>query len=389
MDTITHGVAGALLGKAFCDQPDNRLVRRSVIIGSVAPDLDMIGGWLTADELFQLEFHRGITHSIIALPAFALLLALATVRLTSPVSDAKSRWKLLALAYGTGLALHILFDLITAYGTMILQPVSMARYTFDMVFIIDLTLGAIVLIPQLVASAWSQPEHGARRTGYRRSWQRAWMMWLALSCGAIAAWFLVNAVGVPLSLGAIAVSIAIFATAFALPRFTRAKAWPQSRYCQAGLGLMILYLAACGFAHKVALDRVAQLVARNQLTALRIAALPAPPSLLKWSGLVQTDTGVTRFAIDLTDRGNASAEHFANTYPIPNEQKLHALPALQTYLWFARFPWVTSQERDGKQVVEYRDLQFIRPANRRDSPFTFRAQFDLDGNLISAGLAVL
>src|SRR5690349_25103223 len=111
MDTITHGVAGALIAKSISDAPERKRLRLAIILGSMAPDLDLLGGLFTSDDLFDLEFHRGITHSIVALPALAILLAFLSRR-------NGEKLKLLALGYGVGMASHIFLDLMTAYGTM-------------------------------------------------------------------------------------------------------------------------------------------------------------------------------------------------------------------------------------------------------------------------------
>jgi membrane-bound metal-dependent hydrolase YbcI (DUF457 family) len=372
MDTITHGVAGALIAKSLSDSPHHKIARRAVLLGSVAPDLDLLGGIITGDSIFQLEFHRGITHSVIALPALALLLAYVTLR----------RWQglaVIAAAYGLGLASHIFLDVITAYGTMIFQPLSRDRYTLDMVFIIDLTLGSILLVPQLVAWAWREPRRGP---------SRAWMMWMFTVTGAATAYVLVNAAGVRLTISTVATAVCLFAIAFAAPGLTSiAATWPRSRYCRLALGMSVAYLVACAFAHRVALERTARLASRNLISMRSIAALPAPPSLFRWSGLVEEENGFARIPIDLTAEEDPVVERYINTSPLPYEPARGASPELQTYLWFARFPWITATESAAGTVINYRDLQFVRPDPRAVPPFTFRLQFDPAGKLIAAGLA--
>lgn len=374
MDTLTHGVAGALLGKAVCTGPGDRLMRRAVLLGSLLPDLDMIGGWVSGDRIFQLEFHRGITHSIVALPGFALLLGLLTARWSG-----SRRWRPFCSAYAAGIALHIFLDVITSYGTMIFTPASKTRAALDLVFIIDLTLSSIVLVPQMIAWTWSEPEMARRRAA---------VTWLTLTSGGMAAWYLVNAVRVPLPIWAVGAASIVLAAALWLPKITRVGyRWPAARYCQIGMAILAIYLGACAAAHRAALSRVVDLAESHHLQALRIASLPAPPSLLNWTGLVQTAEGITRIPIRLTDGREPAIQFFANSQAIPNEQTLQALPGLQTYLRFARFPWITYREQDGQRIVEYQDLQFLRPFNRRDPPFTFRVLFDAQGRLLAAGLA--
>jgi len=71
-----------------------------------------------------------------------------------------------------------------------------------------------------------------------------------------------------------------------------------------------------------------------------------------------------------------------------------ALPGVQTFLWFARFPVITYFERDGHPVVQISDARFIGPRRpdvtaRVTSPlsnFTYEVVFAADGNVLSAGL---
>jgi hypothetical protein len=288
------------------------------------------------------------------------------------------RWRLLALGYAVGLASHIFLDVITAYGTMIFQPLTTKRYTLDTVFIIDLTFASLVLIPQLVAFAWSDPQKGPRR---------AWLLWSVTLAGGGIAFLLVSAIGVRLPIPAVVAAVSVSGIAFAVPGLTSAGfKWPRSRYCRIGLALSALYIMSCAFAHHLALGRVHQLAAKYHLEVVKIAALPAPPSLIEWSGLVQTPEGVTRFPISLGNTHEPSAERYVNSSDIPNQDQLLSLPKLQTYLWFARFPWITATETSEGRIVEYRDLQFLRPTGTRNMPFTFRVQFDVLGNIRAAEL---
>jgi hypothetical protein len=81
-------------------------------------------------------------------------------------------------------------------------------------------------------------------------------------------------------------------------------------------------------------------------------------------------------------------ERYINSEPPPALAELQTLPKLQTYLWFARFPWMTTRETADGTVVEYRDLQFLRPAPRGDPPFTFRLKLDRAGKLLAAGFSI-
>ena len=88
MDTITHGIIGALLGKAFFagepsraplswQEPPRTIGRVAILsctIGAIFPDVDVFAGPLAHNNLAIMTWHRGITHSVVMLPIWALVL---------------------------------------------------------------------------------------------------------------------------------------------------------------------------------------------------------------------------------------------------------------------------------------------------------------------------
>ena len=62
------------------------------------------------------------------------------------------------------------------------------------------------------------------------------------------------------------------------------------------------------------------------------------------------------------------------------------LADVKTYLWFARFPWVTYRQVDGLHIIEYRDIQFFGPRRGNDPPFTLRVSLDGQGYVVSSSL---
>src|ERR1700682_4749540 len=165
MDTITHGIAGALISKAvfrgedmFASRPMNRprIITWSLMLGAIFPDSDMLREWLSSNPLLILTWHRSITHSLICMPFFALLLAALTrwfVRWRK--WDAPS-FAALAGIYAIGILSHIFLDLVTSFGTMIWSPVQWSRPAWDLIFIIDFTFTALLLAPQIVAWAYAK-----------------------------------------------------------------------------------------------------------------------------------------------------------------------------------------------------------------------------------------
>jgi inner membrane protein len=142
MDTITHGIAGAVLTRTMTERP----ARWALLAGLVAgmfPDCDFL---FTPDRLSYLRNHRGWTHSFVALPFFALALALIG-RLVFRRARLPELWVFCAV----GIASHILLDWITSFGTMFFVPISRARYSLDWVFILDPFLTGIAGVSLLAA----------------------------------------------------------------------------------------------------------------------------------------------------------------------------------------------------------------------------------------------
>ncbi len=73
-----------------------------------------------------LLFHRGLTHSLIGLVVLPLVLAAGLWW----AYGGRTRFGWLALLCGCGVALHLLYDLTTSWGTMLLWnlPIQPRRY---------------------------------------------------------------------------------------------------------------------------------------------------------------------------------------------------------------------------------------------------------------------
>ena len=373
MDTITHGIAGALLAKSFLPERTGRLAARAVTLGAVLPDTDFFADFFSNHPLIHAEFHRSITHSFVMLPVWALLLGGLTSRW-----DERRRWLLFSGLYGAGLALHVCLDLITSYGTLILAPWSRDRYALDITFFADLTLTAVVLLPQLLAWIYKSREQAAHRGLI------AWVS-VALVGGGVA--WLASALQLPLPPNAVIAGLALVAVLFLAPSL-QDVGFKVSRaaYCRVGVAGLVVYLGLCSLAHQRALARVEAFARSLGATVERQAALPAPPSLRWWSGMVETPTGIYRIAIHLFDPSPPSYRFFPNAAENFYRKKAEEFPDTQTFLWFARFPWVTYREENGFHIVEYTDLQFMSVRGDRNFPWTFQVSLDGKGQVVHSTL---
>jgi len=152
MDTLTHALSGALLARATVprDAPPRSVPRRIAagFFACAAPDLDFVLG--LASPVVYLEHHRGVTHSVLLAPLWALLLAWLLAKLLREPRGWKALYGVCLLAIGA----HILGDLITSFGTIIFAPVSDARYAWGTTFIIDLWFTGIIAVGLLASLAW-------------------------------------------------------------------------------------------------------------------------------------------------------------------------------------------------------------------------------------------
>ena len=400
MDTITHGIAGALIGKAvfrgddmFALRPINRgrIVTWSLMLGAIFPDSDVFREMFSHNELLILTWHRSITHSLICLPIFALLLAALTRRLARWRKWDAPSFATLAGIYAMGIFSHILLDLVTSFGTMVWSPLKWSRPAWDLIFIIDFTLSAILLVPQILAWVY------AKREGLQR---RALGSWLMFSVAAVVVYVIAEVVDAPISVRATLITIVMLAALFLFPaiRFWGVRV-SRASWNFAGFVAALGYLAVAVFFHQAALARVQKFAWLEQLDVQAIGALPMPPSLWRWDGLVRAPHGVYETRINFGDAAE-EVQAAAPTAPgaLPLEYRFYPdappnsyidaakrLPEVQTVLWFARFPVTRFHKEGSDAIVEISDLRFPHIRPDRPASFTYRVRFGVTGNVLAQG----
>ncbi|MDP2397864.1 MAG: metal-dependent hydrolase [Burkholderiales bacterium] len=152
MDTLTHALSGALLARATAgiEKPALPLGRRVGIGFAVGafPDIDVVASWIS--PLAYLYHHRGITHSLVMLPLWTILLSMLLALLWRRGPG----WKTYAPVVALSLAMHIAGDWITSFGTMIFAPFSDYRHGLGTTFIIDLWFSGIIVAGLLACLVW-------------------------------------------------------------------------------------------------------------------------------------------------------------------------------------------------------------------------------------------
>ena len=393
MDTITHGIAGALIGKAvfrgedmFASHPINRgrIITWSLMVGAIFPDSDVLRDFFSSDKLLIVTWHRSLTHSLVLLPLWALLLAGITRAFASRRKWEAPSFPTLAGIYAAGILSHILLDLVTSFGTMIWSPLEWSRPAWDLIFIVDFTLTAILLVPQLLAWVYVHPEKEKRR---------AVGMWLVFLPAPFLIAIIGGRAGAPISGQVVLSAMLIFAAVFLLPAVLgwgvriRHDTWNR-----AGFAAALIYISCTIYAHHVALLRIRKFAELYPLQTQSIGALPLPPSLWRWDGLVRTERGVYELRMDLADKPASDGElvalehHYFPDAPANSYIEVaKRLPEVQKVLWFSRFPVTRFHKEGDVAVVEISDIRFVQTRRDRPAPFTYRVRFSLDGNILSQG----
>lgn len=414
MDTITHGIVGALAGKAFfagrdvpaggaesgvaraISSPTSRAAIVACCLGSMFPDIDIFAGPLARNPLAIMEWHRNITHSAVILPIWALLLTLISIPLVRWLKWETPPFPTLFAAFAVGIATHIFLDLVTNFGTMVWSPLRYSRPAWDWIFIIDLTLTGIALVPQL--AAWCYREPG-------QFWRRSTLVWTALTAGALGIYWFAKSAGFGFSIAMVVVVIVIFTIIIFAPATQSAGfRWTRANWCRAGLAILCVYIGAAAATHRRALADVERFATEKHLQVESWAALPLPPALTHWAGLVSTPEGVWRTTFHEPGGAIESTQLYSDSQSRNLIDEARKLRDVQVYLWFARYPVWRVEQREGKQtVVEISDVRFLREnvpdaANDpqssggsssrirpRRTGFIFEVVFDAAGRIISHG----
>lgn len=318
MDNLTHTLAGIAISQAGLNRK-TRFATLALVLASNAPDVDVLAG--TRGSISYLEYHRGITHSLLGVTGLAVILAAAIYfvgrklkpKPASPPPDA--RWLFAVCWIGT--AGHLLLDFTNQYGVRPFLPFSGRWYAWDIMPIFDPVLWAIFALglglPFLLRMV--SEEVGARRPSYQR--------------GAVLA-----------------------------------------------LAGMVLLWGLRDFNHRRV---IAEVAANNygQEPALRLGAFPTL-NPFDWSCVVETDNAYYMLPASAlaSDVDAGEAERFDKPGSSPALEAAMKSHVGRVFMDFARFPWAQVEEDESGYEVRIRDLRFGAA-----SPGRFEATIDLDRNL--------
>ena len=344
MDTLTHGIAGSMLGRSMSERNG---ARAALVVGAVAamlPDLDFL---YIRSRLDYLSEHRGWTHSFLVMPLLALAVALV-----AKLFARRARLAVLWIFAAVGIVSHILFDWITSFGTMFWTPASRTRYSLDWVFILDPWFTGISLVTLVLAL--SLPSRGRRIAATGSVLLAAYVAFCALlHARALAVW---RGMDAPPPGANVAV----------LPQFLSPFRW--------------LGLTERNDEVHVAFFDIGPFA--------RGSANPRPPR--RWTEVLAS----LRDAYPPPER--ATIRRFDRPPDSPALEAVRALPDIGVYMRFARFPLETvSPTGDGGAEVVVQDLRFLPwftgPWERggesgiRRQPFVYRVRLDAAFKAVERG----
>ena len=149
MDSLTQAVlGGSITGFAL----HRYIGRKSVFIGAALatlPDLDVFVRY--GDPISSMTYHRGFTHSLFVLSAFAIGLTLVW-RLFWPRTDYSVQRLFLAL--WLCLITHPLLDAFTSFGTQLWWPTAAIPTSWSSIFIIDPLYTLPLCVGAFAAAFW-------------------------------------------------------------------------------------------------------------------------------------------------------------------------------------------------------------------------------------------
>jgi len=147
MDSLTHTLTGGVIARAISDEKIGKWGTIAGLAVGIFPDTDFVLGLF--NHQFYLEYHRDFTHSILLVPFYSLFFSWLFMK----ISKRPHFWSFYKICLAV-LVSHVILDLLTSYGTMIFSPFFDQRYSWDLVFIIDLVFSGIIFFPFLVSLFW-------------------------------------------------------------------------------------------------------------------------------------------------------------------------------------------------------------------------------------------
>ena len=366
MDNLTHAFAAITCTHAISRERPSASTLAAGVLAANLQDVD----WLPAlsSLAVYLEVHRGITHSLLAVPVLALAAA-ASFHLAARGRGSGAACPPLGPLLRVCLvaaASHPLLDLLNPYGLRPLLPFDGTWCYGDLAGIRDPWMWLILGGSALLLSG----RHAVSVS-----------TWTVLgSLIVVAALRMIPAQG---TFGVVAGLVWIAGAAAVLITWLRGVD-PHARraIARGGLAVTVLYVGCLVVLHQRAMSRAYTIAERtageHAERAVRVAAIPTVGDLSTWRGLAETERSVYRFAVPLGAASEGPVERFRSV----RDPAVGALAQADTarltraFLSFARFVAVEIDTEDGRRVLLLADPRFDGAQPGQPRTWTVREPLD-------------
>jgi len=343
MDSITHGMVGALVAQLGFRDRIGRDATWVAAGSAIIPDLDMfVTPFLSltgaeTDDLTSVVIHRGISHSLLMVPVLSLPVAIIwwwfrsrggrTNGANPAANRAPPSFGILYACVFAALLTAPLLDWCTSYGTQLLAPLTDARYALDAIPIIDIIFTPLVFLTLL--------------------------------------------------------------TCYAVRKLRRARpARTPLLIAWIGFALALGYIAGGRAMHDWAVAKGRRSAAVYGEDIVRIDAYPALGTIFLWRTVVET---TNRWIAIRVHHFNADGPETCPRQSVrkndgPWIRKARKLPQVKTYDWFAGSRVRAEHtENDGLHTVAFHDMRYGGRQESVTSLWPLTVIFDGEGNLLHVG----
>jgi|SRR5215831_873247 len=364
MDNLAHSLVGLTAAKAGLEKLSPGATTVCVVSANLA-DADFISLFF-GDRWTLLQYHRGITHSIVGTLAIGLVapvVALFIERIAARARARKPRIRPggLFLASLIAAATHPILDWTNNYGVRPFLPWSPRWFYGDLVFIVDpyiwLGLGAVAFL----------------LTSDKRWKLIGWAVIGLIATAVISAATRQSGPGFTAVKVALTIWVIAISGVIAL-RWLGKQQGLGRRAAFTALVALVFYWGVLAAAHAAGARRTLEvaekIAANNGEQLLRTATMPTEVSPLSWQAVAETNLAVYRFTFIL---GVGFSDPQATRFPKPAglEQQLVSVAErdrrARALLGFARFPIARAPSDNcvGQALVQFADLRYTEPGRGR------------------------